>query len=92
MPWGRKAHAVVVHSQLCMYAPQAGSFTNGVHLCSTLHAPSPGAPRLAFVDVEGQGDRGKDIDVRLATPLLMLSKVIIFCVHCPAGPAKEVCL
>ncbi|CAM9142812.1 unnamed protein product [Ectocarpus sp. 8 AP-2014] len=33
---------------------------------------------VAFADVEGQGDESEEHDVRLATPFLLLSKVIIF--------------
>ncbi|CBJ32504.1 GBP4, guanylate-binding proteins [Ectocarpus siliculosus] len=33
---------------------------------------------VAFADVEGQGDECEEHDVRLATPFLLLSKVIIF--------------
>lgn len=32
-------------------------------------------PTIAFVDMEGQGDKSTDHDVRLATPFLLVSKV-----------------
>lgn len=32
-------------------------------------------PAIAFVDMEGQGDKSTDHDVRLATPFLLVSKV-----------------
>ncbi|CAN0316110.1 unnamed protein product [Ascophyllum nodosum] len=35
-------------------------------------------PDIGFVDVEGQGDRHQSQDILLATPLLILSKVVIF--------------
>jgi len=34
--------------------------------------------KVAFVDVEGQGDRGVDYDVMLTAPLLLVSKATIF--------------
>lgn len=34
--------------------------------------------KIAFVDVEGQGDRGVDYDVMLTAPLLLVSKAVIF--------------
>ena len=37
-----------------------------------------GARRVAFLDVEGQGDQGVSYDVVLAAPLLLVSKVVIF--------------
>ncbi len=36
------------------------------------------ARRVAFLDVEGQGDQGDSYDVVLAAPLLLVSKVAIF--------------
>jgi len=40
---------------------------------TTGHSPSD--PTIAFVDMEGQGDKSTDHDVRLATPFLLVSKV-----------------
>lgn len=34
--------------------------------------------RVALVDVEGQGDRSMDLDVTLALPILLTSKVVLF--------------
>jgi hypothetical protein len=73
---------------------QARSFTQGVHICdrlvpcSTFGGPEDG-PKLAFVDAEGQADKGKSYDIKLATPLLLVSKVIIMNEVCPIGPSKE---
>lgn len=39
---------------------------------------SAGVGKIAFVDVEGQGDKGVDYDVMLTAPLLLVSKVVIF--------------
>ena len=35
-------------------------------------------PRVAFVDAEGQGDRDVNYDARLASPVLVSSRVVIF--------------
>lgn len=46
-------------------------------------------PSLAFVDAEGQADKGKSYDIKLATPVLLVAKVIIMNEICPIGPSKE---
>ncbi|CAM9769507.1 unnamed protein product [Ectocarpus sp. 12 AP-2014] len=50
-----------------------GSAGNIAHLPSS----SP-QPTIGFVDMEGQGDRSDERDVRLATPFLLVSKVVLF--------------
>ncbi|CAN0201634.1 unnamed protein product [Scytosiphon promiscuus] len=51
---------------------------------SPFEQPSPGEPEpgqqpdIGFVDVEGQGDNGELYDTKLVTPLLLLSKVVIY--------------
>mmetsp|Transcript_14601 Transcript_14601/g.19103 ORF Transcript_14601/g.19103 Transcript_14601/m.19103 type:complete len:972 (+) Transcript_14601:153-3068(+) len=35
-------------------------------------------PVIGFVDCEGQGDQGMQYDINLVTPLLLLSKIVIF--------------
>jgi hypothetical protein len=78
---------------------QPKSFTKGVHLSSQIleledFAGAPvkniraDTPRLAFTDSEGQKDRPLSYDVKLATPLLLTSKVIILNIVCPTGPSK----
>lgn len=37
--------------------------------------PAPGQPAIAFVDMEGQGDKSTEHGVRLATTFLLISKV-----------------
>ena len=74
---------------------RAKSFTEGAHLSSLIVpysklVPSASAqPRIAFVDMEGQSDKGQAYDIKLATPLLIVSKVVLLNVHCAAGPPKE---
>jgi hypothetical protein len=81
-------------SQAFGVSSQARSFTQGVHICNRLApltvfgGPIDG-PKLAFVDAEGQADKGKSYDIKLATPLLLVSKVIIMNEICPTGPSKE---
>ena len=41
-------------------------------------APAASAPRVGYLDVEGQGDRDVSYDCRLASPVLLLSKCVIF--------------
>jgi hypothetical protein len=45
---------------------------------STVDTTSPAELRVGFVDVEGQGDQSDAYDALLVTPLLLLSKVILF--------------
>lgn len=42
-------------------------------------------PTIAFVDMEGQGDKSTDHDVRLATPFLLVSKVRLPVSTCPSA-------
>ena len=63
-------------------SPQASSYTQGVHISSKL-LPSFGGVnvqgnKLAFVDMEGQGDKGLSYDLKLSTPVLLISKVVLF--------------
>lgn len=81
-------------SQAFGVSSQARSFTQGVHICNRLvpftqFGGNPDGPMLAFVDAEGQADKGKSYDIKLATPLLLVSKVIIMNEVCPTGPSKE---
>ena len=39
---------------------------------------APAEPRVAFVDAEGQGDRDVNYDARLASPVLLSSRVVLF--------------
>jgi len=76
---------------------QARSFTVGVDLCSRLFEPdelggAKGGPRVAFVDLEGQGDKGISQDLKVATPVLIVSKVVILVKVCPTGPSVEAIL
>lgn len=81
-------------SQAFGVSSQARSFTQGVHVCDRLApctqfgGPEDG-PQLAFLDAEGQADKGKSYDIKMATPLLLVSKVIIMNEICPTGPSKE---
>ena len=42
------------------------------------HASSEPAPKIAFVDVEGQGDRDVVYDAQLVCPVVLTSKAVIF--------------
>mmetsp|Transcript_109002 Transcript_109002/g.351812 ORF Transcript_109002/g.351812 Transcript_109002/m.351812 type:complete len:402 (-) Transcript_109002:79-1284(-) len=75
-------------------SPQARPLTRGVDICANLipgshFGWSTGMPKMVFLDVEGQGDKGLRHDVKLATPLLLISKVVILHEICPIGPSKE---
>ena len=75
-------------------SPRTASFTLGVHVSSRLYAPThlgcrSDAPRLAVVDMEGQGDRDVSYDVKLASLALLVSKVMIVNVLCGERPRRE---
>eukprot|EP00752_Nemacystus_decipiens_P015572 g13895.t1 len=74
-------------------SPEAVACTAGADLSPTLMAlpdfergggvpahPTSGSPhpKIAFVDMEGQGDKSAEHSIRLATPFLIVSKVVIF--------------
>ena len=77
----------------------AHSHTKGVHVHPHFQTHSEFAglaptaavdgPLVAFVDMEGQGDQPQRYDVKLATPLLLVSKVVLLNVLCPGGPARD---
>jgi len=76
---------------------EARGFTKGVDLCPRLipaanFGARPGGPHIGLVDIEGQGDKGLAQDLKLATPLLLVSKVVLLLEVCPTGPAKEAIL
>ena len=78
---------------LTFASAEAASFTQGVHIGSRLYpcsqlATAQKVPLLAFVDMEGQGDCGIRYDVKLATPLLLVAKVVVLNVVCPNGPSR----
>ena len=77
---------------------QARSFTVGVHLSSSLYEPAAQQgsaveladnPVVAYCDMEGQGDQGVRYDIKLATPMLLLSQVLILTIVCPHGPERD---
>ena len=80
---------------LFVVSANARSCTQGVDLssrtvpCSHLGAETGGDIQLAFVDLEGQGDKGATYDMRLVAPMLLISKAIIINVTCAAGPPKD---
>ena len=51
--------------------------TKGVHIASVKHQVENGG-YFFFVDTEGQGDEDVGSDITLLTPILLLSKVILF--------------
>ena len=77
------------------------SFTTGVDICTKLFplaemmtepmsdCPSLGGPKLLFCDCEGQGNRNESFDLKLITPVLLVSKIVIMNVLCGAGPPRE---
>ena len=74
------------------------SFTHGVHVSPRLHpwsklgddSATGKEPLVACVDMEGQGQKTDlTYDVKLASPLLLLSKVVLFVVHCGDRPQPE---
>lgn len=73
---------------------QARSFTKGVDLSARLVdvdelGGKKSGPRVAFADLEGQGDKGLEQDLKIATPLLIVSKVVLLMEVCPGGPSSE---
>lgn len=73
---------------------QAHPLTEGVRICADVvpgshFGWSRNRPKLAFLDIEGQGDKGIKHDVKVATPALLISKVVILNEVCPTGPSKE---
>ena len=54
--------------------------------------PAAGGPLLGFVDMEGQGDRGLAYDIKLATPLLVVSHVVLLYFQVSTRLQKEVIL
>ena len=51
--------------------------TKGVQIAARAHPVANGGCAF-FVDTEGQGDEDVDSDITLVTPILLLSKVILF--------------
>ena len=82
-------------SQVFGVSARAKSFTRGVRVGSRLFTPRDGfrlaseAPDVAFVDMEGQGDKSIGYDVKLAKPLLLLTKVLLLNIICPHGPSRD---
>ncbi len=54
-----------------------GVCTKGVQIGSVVHEVGKGGCAF-FVDTEGQGDEDVDSDTTLLTPILLLSKVVLF--------------
>jgi len=52
----------------------------------------PGGPQVAFADLEGQGDKGDAQPLKLATPMLLISKAVLQVELCPTGPAPDIIL
>ena len=85
---------------------QARSKTQGIHLAPTLQplavfasgrsdsceegVGGVGGSFVAFIDMEGQQDKGIKYDVKLATPLLVVSKVVLLMVMAGRPPREEV--
>ncbi|CAN0402269.1 unnamed protein product [Pylaiella littoralis] len=54
-------------------------YTTSTASSASIQSTSSGeTPLVGFVDMEGQGDKDSSHDVLLATPLLLLSKIMIF--------------
>jgi len=73
-------------------SPQARSFTQGACVASQLYTCQrfcASGPQIAFVDMEGQANKGLKYDVKLATPILLIAKVVVLNVVCPTGPSHE---
>jgi hypothetical protein len=67
----------LMESEVFGVSSQAESYTQGIHLSSLLlpcsrFGTGGQEPRIGFVDMEGQADKGMKYDVKLATPLLQL--------------------
>ena len=60
--------------------------TKGVQIAARAHPVANGGCAF-FVDTEGQGDEDVDSDITLVTPILLLSKVILF--NWKGGMQKE---
>ncbi|CAN0313167.1 unnamed protein product, partial [Scytosiphon promiscuus] len=53
-------------------SPPLSSSMSGMNLGDSVQ------PEIGFVDVEGKGDKDINYELKLATPLLLLSKVVIY--------------
>ena len=90
-------NALAKVSDLFVTSSQAHSFTHGVHVSSRTFNSSAFGPlsegasgtELAFVDMEGQGNQGVNYDVKLVSPLLLVSKVLLLNVQCSTGPVRD---
>lgn len=91
-----KSYLMNALSGTCAFgvSDQARSFTQGIHVasrflpCTSFGGPAD-APKIGFVDAEGQADKGKSYDIKIATPMLLVAKIIILNEICPTGPSKE---
>ena len=71
-----------MHLSSELYEPDGASAArNAVELAET--------PVVAYCDMEGQGDQGVRYDIKLATPMLLLSQVLILMIVCPNGPERD---
>ncbi|CAM9395147.1 unnamed protein product, partial [Ectocarpus fasciculatus] len=53
-------------------------FKRGSRVAAAHHDSGSAHPTIAFVDMEGLGDKSGEHHVRLATPFLIISKVVIY--------------
>ena len=85
----------IADSQVFGVSSRAGIFTHGVLISSKLAAPKQfgiadtDAPMIGFVDMEGQAEKGIEYDTMLATPALLLSKIVLLNVIAPNGPSRQ---
>ena len=85
-------NALAEAPDLFVVSSGARSFTRGVHVSSrttTRRAATGGDIHLTFADIEGQGDQGTLYDLKLVSPLLLVTKVLILNVQCSTGPVRE---
>lgn len=87
----------IIDKQIFGVSAQAESSTAGVEICRPIsqlggYGNSSSSPKFVFVDMEGQGDKGISQDVKLLSPLLIISKAVVLNELCAAGPPKDVIL
>ena len=87
-------NALAKVSDLFVTSSQAHSLAHGVHVSSRTFNSSTFGPlpegasgtELAFVDMGGQGNQGRNYDLKLVSPLLLVSNVVLLNVQCSTGP------
>ena len=66
----------------------ARAYTKGVDVTEARNFDTCGH-KVVFADMEGQNDKGRAYDVKLATPVLLTAKAVVLNIECSTRPSKE---